>query len=73
MHHVLNECLIDRGASPSMVTLELSVDGHHVTTVQVRLGFGSRFEGLRVHSALKKCLMKRGTSLALAITGEEYW
>jgi NAD+ kinase len=36
VHHVLNECLIDRGASPSMVTLEVSVDGHHVTTAQVR-------------------------------------
>ena len=36
VHHVLNECLIDRGASPSMVTLEISVDGHHVTTVQAR-------------------------------------
>ncbi len=35
MHHVLNECLIDRGASPSMVSLEISVDGHHVTTAQV--------------------------------------
>ena len=37
VHHVLNECLIDRGASPSMVTLEVSVDGHHVTTAQVRM------------------------------------
>ena len=36
VHHVLNECLIDRGASPSMVTLEVSVDGHHVTTAQVK-------------------------------------
>ena len=35
VHHVLNECLIDRGASPSMVSLEISVDGHHVTTAQV--------------------------------------
>ena len=33
-HHVLNECLIDRGSSPSMVKTELFVDGHHVTTVQ---------------------------------------
>jgi len=32
---VLNECLIDRGASPNMVTLEAYVDGHHSTTVQV--------------------------------------
>jgi len=32
---VLNECLIDRGASPNMVTLEAYVDGHHITTVQV--------------------------------------
>ena len=35
MHHVLNECLIDRGSSPSMVRLELYIDGHHVTTVLV--------------------------------------
>lgn len=35
MHHVLNECLIDRGSSPSMVRLELYVDGHHITTVRV--------------------------------------
>ncbi|KAL0041291.1 hypothetical protein WJX77_011249 [Trebouxia sp. C0004] len=34
VHHVLNECLIDRGASPNMVTLEAYVDGHHITTVQ---------------------------------------
>ena len=33
-HHVLNECLIDRGPSPSMIKTELFVDGHHVTTVQ---------------------------------------
>ena len=33
-HHVLNECLIDRGSSPSMVKTELFVDGHHITTVQ---------------------------------------
>jgi NAD+ kinase len=36
VHHVLNECLIDRGASPTMVRLELFVDGHHITTVQAR-------------------------------------
>ena len=35
-HHVLNECLIDRGSSPSMVKTELFVDGHHITTVQAR-------------------------------------
>ena len=34
LHHVLNECLIDRGASPAMVCLETFVDGAHVTTVQ---------------------------------------
>lgn len=33
-HHVLNECLIDRGPSPSMIKTELFVDGHHITTVQ---------------------------------------
>ena len=32
---MLNECLVDRGASPNMVTLEAYVDGHHITTVQV--------------------------------------
>ena len=35
VHHVLNECLIDRGSSPNMVRLDLYVDGHHITTVQV--------------------------------------
>ncbi len=37
VHHVLNECLIDRGASPNMVQLEAYVDGHHITTVQVAM------------------------------------
>lgn len=37
VHHVLNECLIDRGAAPSLVTLECYIDAHHVTTVQVIL------------------------------------
>ena len=36
---MLNECLIDRGASPNMVTLEAYVDGHHITTVQVCVCF----------------------------------
>ena len=31
---VLNECLIDRGASPSMVTLDVSIDGAPVTRVE---------------------------------------
>jgi len=34
VHHVLNECLVDRGASPAMVTLQVSADRHHITTVQ---------------------------------------
>lgn len=34
VHHVLNECLIDRGASPAMVQLECFVDGSHITTAQ---------------------------------------
>jgi NAD+ kinase len=33
-HSVLNECLIDRGASPSTLHLECFVDGRHVTTIQ---------------------------------------
>ncbi len=37
VHHVLNECLVDRGASPAMVCLECYIDGHHITTVQARL------------------------------------
>lgn len=32
-HSVLNECTVDRGASPSVVVLECFVDGRHVTTV----------------------------------------
>ena len=31
---MLNECLVDRGASPNMVNLEAYIDGHHITTVQ---------------------------------------
>jgi NAD+ kinase len=31
---VLNECLIDRGASPAMVTLDVAVDGAPVTRVE---------------------------------------
>lgn len=41
-HHVLNECLLDRGASPILANLECYIDGHHITTVQVRLcGFSA--------------------------------
>lgn len=34
-HHVLNECLLDRGSSPSLANLECYIDGNHITTVQV--------------------------------------
>mmetsp|Transcript_38888 Transcript_38888/g.92121 ORF Transcript_38888/g.92121 Transcript_38888/m.92121 type:complete len:354 (+) Transcript_38888:372-1433(+) len=34
VHHVLNECLIDRGPVPAMIKLECFVDDEHVTTVQ---------------------------------------
>jgi len=33
VHRVLNECTIDRGASPHIVMLETFVDGQHMTTV----------------------------------------
>ena len=33
VHRVLNECTVDRGASPQVVMLECFVDGRHVTTV----------------------------------------
>ncbi|KDD75820.1 ATP-NAD kinase [Helicosporidium sp. ATCC 50920] len=33
-HRVLNECLVDRGSSPSMALLECFVDGRHLTSVQ---------------------------------------
>lgn len=33
VHRVLNECTIDRGASPQVVMLECFIDGRHVTTV----------------------------------------
>lgn len=33
VHHVLNECIIDRGHSFSTLTLEIFVDGQYVTTV----------------------------------------
>lgn len=32
VYHVLNECVIDRGPSPSVVMLETFIDGRHVTT-----------------------------------------
>lgn len=52
VHHVLNECLVDRGASPNMVQLEAYVDGHHITTVQVswptNLGFSGGREGVKL-------------------------
>lgn len=31
-HHVLNECVIDRGAFPASVNLEIFIDGAYVTT-----------------------------------------
>lgn len=34
VYSVLNECLLDRGASPAMILVEVLVDGRHVTTVQ---------------------------------------
>eukprot|EP00667_Euglena_gracilis_P005111 EG_transcript_5140 len=34
VRRVLNECLIDRGASPFLSKLNCSIDGHQVTTVQ---------------------------------------
>jgi len=33
-HTVLNECLVDRGSTPSMVSLEVFIDGAHLTSVQ---------------------------------------
>ncbi|GMH44864.1 hypothetical protein BSKO_12816 [Bryopsis sp. KO-2023] len=33
VHHVLNECIIDRGHSASTLTLEIFVDGQYITTV----------------------------------------
>lgn len=33
VHHVLNECILDRGHSFSTLTLEVFVDGQYVTTV----------------------------------------
>lgn len=33
VHRVLNECTIDRGASPQVVMLECFIDGSHVTTI----------------------------------------
>jgi len=34
VRRVLNECLIDRGASPTLSKLSCSIDGHHVTMVK---------------------------------------
>ncbi|ORX91618.1 ATP-NAD kinase, partial [Basidiobolus meristosporus CBS 931.73] len=33
VHHVLNELVVDRGANPNMVMLELFVDNTHLTTI----------------------------------------
>lgn len=33
VHHALNECIIDRGASATTITVELFVDGQYVTTI----------------------------------------
>lgn len=33
VHHVLNECIIDRGHSTSTLTVEIFVDGQYLTTV----------------------------------------
>ncbi|KAK9722076.1 hypothetical protein K7432_002963 [Basidiobolus ranarum] len=33
VHHVLNELVVDRGANPNMVMLELFVDNIHLTTI----------------------------------------
>ena len=54
VHHVLNECLVDRGASPAMVCLECYIDGHHITTVQARLmaDYRKDWSGRRSHSWL---------------------
>lgn len=35
VHHVLNECAVDRGPHPSTLNLELYVDGEFITMVQV--------------------------------------
>ena len=37
VHHVLNECLLDRGSSPSMVSMECFIDGYHLTNIVVRV------------------------------------
>lgn len=42
VYHVLNECLIDRGASPSMVKMDCYIDGHLVTNILVRSCFWDR-------------------------------
>ncbi|EFJ48692.1 hypothetical protein VOLCADRAFT_117441 [Volvox carteri f. nagariensis] len=34
VHHVLNECVLDRGAFPGAVLLEIFVDGSYVTNVE---------------------------------------
>ena len=33
---MLNECLLDRGSSPSMVSMECFIDGYHLTNIVVR-------------------------------------
>ena len=56
VHHVLNECLVDRGASPAMVTLQVSADRHHITTVQVG------HSALILRTAICRCHHCRGQS-----------
>ena len=64
-HHVLNECLIDRGSSPSMVRTELFVDGHHITTVQA-----SAWLHHDLHMDLYRCMHAPLCMRALLIPAE---
>jgi len=74
VHHVLNECLVDRGSSPAMVCLDCYVDGHHLTTVQVgripRALAPLSSEAMRLHAQPARLRVKRRL-LALASFSSE--
>ena len=55
VHHVLNECLLDRGSSPSMVSMECFIDGYHLTNIIVRSLLAESRELAASCNALKGC------------------
>ena len=64
VHHVLNECLLDRGSSPSMVAMECFIDGYHLTNIIVRMSAGTCL--LRSRAALMLALCTQADGLIIS-------